>query len=181
MNNVSEIWKDIKNYENKYQVSNSGRIKSLKKDIILKPSVHYKGYLEVKLYKNNSSKVFKIHRLVASAFIPNPENKPQVNHIDGNKQNNCVDNLEWNTQSENQLHAFRNKLNRGSMYAKYSINNPHSKQVAQYDMNMNLIKIWGSTMEAQRNLNINNSHISACCLNKKNYKTAGGYKWKYID
>ena len=118
---VGEIWKDIKGYEN-YQISNYGRIKSktritkvgiknvkeaLRKDKVLKPQKLTKGYLGVRLYQNTTGKTFKIHRLVANAFIPNPNNLLQVNHIDGNKSNNSADNLEWCTNEENMKHSYK--------------------------------------------------------------------------
>ena len=106
-----EIWKDIEGYEGLYQVSNMGRIKSFQYDKIkgkiLKPSLCAFDYLKINLRLNNTPKTEKLHRLVAKAFIPNPENKPQINHKDGNKQNNRVDNLEWCTDRENKQHAVR--------------------------------------------------------------------------
>ncbi len=104
----NEIWRDIKNYDGKYQVSNFARVKSFHKgDVrILKPET-VKGYLRIGLYKNGRTKNYFVHALVAQAFIPNPANKPFVNHIDGNKLNNNVSNLEWVTASENQQHALR--------------------------------------------------------------------------
>jgi hypothetical protein len=104
---MKEVWKDIKNYSG-YRVSNLGRVKSFgfRKVIIRKLGVDKNGYLVVCLYKNKGKKMVKVHRLVAQAFISNPENKPEVNHKDGNKQNNCVDNLEWATASENQMHSY---------------------------------------------------------------------------
>ena len=105
---VGEIWKDIEGYEGIYQVSNKGRIKSFYgvKEKILVTRTKGHDYEKVLLSKNGVGKTFLIHRLVAKAFIPNPENKPEVNHIDGNKKNNCVENLEWMTCSENTKHAF---------------------------------------------------------------------------
>lgn len=122
----NEIWKDIPGYEGLYQASSLGRIKSLPKEwvngdgakqkhngLILKAAITKKGYLDVSLRKNKVAKTFKVHRLVALAFIINPENKLQVNHKDGIKTNNNVNNLEWNTNSENQLHAHKIGLNKG--------------------------------------------------------------------
>ena len=102
-----EIWKDIRDYEGVYQISNLGKVKSLARKVsnghalidleerLLTPNTLAKGYFQVTLYKGKKRKCFQVHRLVAGAFIENPGNYPQVNHIDGNKQNNVVDNLEW--------------------------------------------------------------------------------------
>lgn len=120
-----EEWRDIPGYKGLYQVSNLGRIKSLidkkydlnekvvkiiNREKILKQNLTKKGYCSVKLYKDDKSKNYVVHRLVAEAFIPNIDNKPQVNHIDGNKLNNCVSNLEWNTNEENFNNAIKINL-----------------------------------------------------------------------
>lgn len=119
---MQEIWKDVGGFEGLYQVSNLGRVKSLEKKIpygyglrtiperILKNNVNEYGYLYVRLYKDAKGTKFKIHRLVALTFLENPKNKRCVNHKDGNKQNNCVENLEWVTHGENMQHAADNKL-----------------------------------------------------------------------
>lgn len=115
---MTEIFKPIKNYESLYAVSNLGRVKSLYRIInnhiidekILSPRKSKDGYLSVILHKDNKPKTFKIHRLVAETFIPNPENKETVNHKDGNKLNNAVINLEWSTRSEQMYHAYQHKL-----------------------------------------------------------------------
>lgn len=127
-----EVWKDVQGYEGYYQVSNLGRVKNLERKIpsgycmrtiperVLKNNVNEFGYLYVILYKDTKPKKHKIHRLVANAFIDNPESKRCVNHIDGNKQNNCVENLEWATHSENMKHASEKNLwvswNKGKHY-----------------------------------------------------------------
>lgn len=123
MNSVNEEWKDIEGYEGYYQISNHGRVKSLvgwngnqyiKREKMLNPYKHKasKNYYRsvVKLKKNMKSKDMKVHRLVAEAFIPNPENKSEVNHIDGNPLNNHVTNLEWVTHQENIAHSVENEL-----------------------------------------------------------------------
>ena len=104
----NEIWRDISGYKGKYQVSNFARVKSFHKGKvrILKPEMT-KGYLRISLYKNGKTKLYFVHILVARAFIPNPDKKPFVNHVDGNKLNNNASNLEWVTASENQQHAIK--------------------------------------------------------------------------
>lgn len=106
-----EIWKDIPCYEGFYKISNKGRVLSLsrhgvKVDRILKNRISH-GYLNVILYKNKNKKMHLIHRLIAISFITNPENKPQINHKNGIRTDNSIDNLEWTTQSENMLHAYK--------------------------------------------------------------------------
>ena len=114
MSDQEEIWKDIEGYEGKYQVSNMGRVKSFsldKKDgKLLKPSPTTYGYLGVHLSLRNKERAHYIHRLIAQHFIPNPENKKTINHIDGNKQNNGIENLEWATNLENNLHCIENNM-----------------------------------------------------------------------
>lgn len=116
---MMEIWKPIKNYENLYEISNLGRIRKIggknqfgnyKVDKMITPYKNEKGYLRVGLSKNNKRKIFKLHRLVAEHFLPNPNNYPEINHIDFNKQNNRVDNLEWCTHKENIQHYWQNKM-----------------------------------------------------------------------
>ena len=184
---MKEVWKDIKNYEGLYQVSNLGNVRSIDryKEIIVKnqygkyvcnkfykgytlnPQI-YMGYKCIGLYNNGKYKIKKVHRLVAEAFIPNPENKPQVNHIDGNKLNNNINNLEWNTAGENTYHAYKNNL------IKH-----YNREINQYDLGGNFIKTWNSAKDIEIKINIHNSAICNCCKNKR--KTAGGYIWKYVD
>lgn len=160
-----EIFTNIYGYEGLYQVSNLGNVKSLNylhtgQEKILSPAFDKDGYLFVQLCKNGEAKNYRVHRLVAQAFLPNPNNYPCINHKDENKLNNNVDNLEWCTIQYN------------NEYSK-------AKQVGQYDLNGNLIATWKSTMEIQRQLGFRNGNISNCCLGK--IKTAYGYIWKYIN
>lgn len=185
---MKEIWKDIKNYEGYYQVSNTGKIRSLDRYIISKlkntDKVKIKGktlklvirgsYYSIQLFKNGKYNQRPIHRIVAETFIANVQNKPQINHIDGNKLNNYIDNLEWCTQSENMKHAYDIGL-KTKRYGKY---NDKSKKVYQYDLSGNFIKKWYSTMDVERELGIKHYRVSGCYTNPKRNKTAGGYIWK---
>ena len=166
-----EIWKDIEGYKGLYQVSNKGRVKRLlgTSERILRPVIKSSGYLKVVLCKNGRVKQFQLHRLVANAFIPNLDNKPQVNHLDENKLNNCVYNLEWATAKENINHGTRNER------AGYS----RSKPILQYSKSGDFIREWKGASEVERVLGINNSHINACCKGKR--KSAGGFVWKYKE
>lgn len=164
-----EEWRDVKGYEGLYEVSNLGRVKSLPRngtipeEHLMKP--HFVcGYVQYELTSKNKKKGLKAHRLVAEAFLPNPLNKREVNHIDGDKHNNRLDNLEWATSSENQLHSF------------YTL----GKQlvgVLQCARDGKLIKRWRSIKEASVTLGIDAPSISNAC--RGNRKTAGGYVWKY--
>lgn len=171
-----EIWKDIKDLQGLYQISNKGKIRSYFNDFrILTPQVSKNGYLRI-IVKN---KHYSIHRLVAETFIPNPQNKPEVNHKDGNKENNCVNNLEWVTRSENQIHSYRILKNIPSMKNHFKNNHVASKTIYQFDKHNNLIKKWDSIIEATNTLNICACNITDCA--KGNRKTAGGYIWRYAN
>jgi len=104
---MKEVWKDIKGYEGNYKISNFGRIESVRYGRILKQTVNHKGYKYVSISYNKKVSTYRVHRLVAIAFIDNKENKPQVNHINGIKTDNITDNLEWMTSEENVKHAVR--------------------------------------------------------------------------
>lgn len=143
---MKEIWKDIKDYEGVYQVSNLGRVKSLSrfhnnnsggylsKERILKQNIK-RGYLTVGLCKEGKTKTYSVHRLVAIAFIVNPHNKKTVNHIDGNKTNNLVSNLEWCTYSENQQHAFNIGLHQPTIGENSSFHKLNLKEVEEIRKN----------------------------------------------
>ena len=181
---MQEVWKDIvikKNgvlydFTGLYQASNFGKIKSCKKrnGKILKPSSDNHGYLKVKLCKNGMRGDFMIHRIVASLFIPNPQNKIQIDHIDTNRANNNVNNLKWATPSENTNNPITIKKRAEAL--KSSIESKMVK-VLQYDLKGNFIKEWKSQSEASRQLKINSTHICRCC--KGGLKTAGKFIWKY--
>ena len=153
---MTEEFRDIPGYEGLYEVSNLGRVRRNGK--ILKPWKNNWGYLLVSLCKNGIVRNARIHRLVALAFIPNPQNLPQVNHKDEDKTNNAVSNLEWCT-------------------AGYNINYSQSKPVLQFDKSGNFITEYKSIIEAERITGISNGKISLCCQGK--FKTAGGFVWKY--
>lgn len=184
-----EIWRDIKGYEGLYEVSDLGNVKSLERSIVRKDGTSYyiaerilrprkksEGYLDVALNKDGKAKHYRVHRLVAEMFIPNPENKPEVNHINANKSDNRVENLEWATREENIHHAIKEGL--ATTCVK---NNKRSKPVAQYDKNNILIEIYPSMREAERQTGIHQGDICKCCKKEKHHITAGGFIWAYAD
>ena len=179
-----EIWKDIKGYEWKYQISNLGNIKSYYIYRLKSITKNSKWYNIVQLWIWWKNKVYSVHRLVAQSFIPNPENKPCVNHIDWNRINNKIDNLEWCTQSENIRHKFdvlwyksvMQKTWWPSKWKKWWLNHL-SKKVNQYDLQGNFIKTWNSMSDIERQVNIPRSSISLNC--KWKLKTAWWYIWKF--
>ena len=176
-----EFWKPILNYERHYQVSNFGRVKSIKfgKERILKTFKNKDGYFFVVLYKNGKKKIHLVHRLVVDAFLEIPEELKhlkgtrylQVNHKDENKQNNVVSNLEWCSSSYNINFGTRNKR-----VAAKNTNGKCSKTVLQYDLEGNLIREWKSVTECGRN-GYNQGHVAECCNGKR--KTHKGFIWRY--
>lgn len=168
---MEEIWKDIEGYERMYQVSNMGNVRSLNynqtKEIkVLKPS-NNRGYKLVVLSKNGKTKTYSVHKLVATHFIPNPNSLPIINHIDEDKTNNCVSNLEWCTQQYNINYGNRNK----------KVGHKLSKPIIQLTPNNEIVKKWDGLTVIKQELGFNEGNISMCANGKR--KTAYGYIWKY--
>lgn len=176
---MKEIWKDIAGYEGLYQVSSIGNVRSMNyrgHGVIknLTPKVNNRGRLWVDLRKNGSSKCFLIHRLVAAAFIPNPNNYPQINHIDEDTKNNMVENLEWctalyNVRYYNERHQDKRSAPRGP--------NPNIKPVNQISKTGQIVKTWPNSKEVMRELGWSDWSISECC--RGNRKSAYGFTWQY--
>lgn len=159
-----EIWKDIKDYEGLYQVSNMGRVRSNSGLLHLNTNTY--GYKHITLSKDNAQKTVLVHRLVASAFVCNPLGLPQVNHKDGNKNNNAFGNLEWVTQKENNHHAIKANLRK-------------VKKILLIDNENNVIKRFNNRLEINEFLGreICQDLITRCCNGQR--KTAYGYVWRY--
>lgn len=187
---MEEVWKDIEGYEGLYQVSNKGRVKRLervtadkngrkyhKKEKILKGRLNRSGgYLRVNLHDNKGRRNhLAVHRLVAKAFIPNPEDKPQVNHKDEVKTNNCVENLEWMTNKENINYGTRNERMTKALRNHVAF----SKTVVQYSKAGELIEVYPSINEVERQLGFAHSNIIKVIQGKR--KTCGGFVWKYVE
>jgi hypothetical protein len=180
---MSEIWKPIKGYEDLYEVSNTGRVRRIRHKAVIgktnptlpqrekKPHVNQDGYAMVGLYRGQTQKHIGVHRLVAMAFIPNPENLPQVNHKDEDKTNNHVDNLEWCTNEYNSRYGTRSerigKANKNGKKSKPIIGKKDDK-ILQFP----------SIAEASRTLKIVRENIVAALKGRR--KDAGGYIWEYL-
>lgn len=183
---MNEVWKDVPEYEGLYQVSNLGRVRSLDRIVKIRhkngcvTTRNLKGkiiklhldiqtnYLTVNLCVNCKSRTKTTHRLVAQTFIPNPENKPEVNHKDGNIINNNVNNLEWCTRSENEIHKYKVLNHKGVSLGRCG------KRVKCLETG----RVFNSFLNAAHELKINASSISRACQGKR--KTAGGYHWELI-
>ena len=174
--NKSRI-RDVPNFEGLYKVDDVGNIYSIRRAIILKPNINQKGYLLYSLCKNGKRIIVTGHRLVAEAFIPNPDNLPQINHKDENPSNNNVDNLEWCTAEYNNNYGHH----REKLRITHSLNGAKSvmRAVIQMNKNGNVLNEFASITEASNVTNTSIANISMCC--KGNRKTAGGYKWKFKE
>lgn len=160
-----ETFVKIEGFEN-YEVSNLGKVRNMKSGRILKPYLNNYGYLKHCLSEHNKKKYIFLHRIIAIAFIDNPEEKPCVNHIDENKLNNDLSNLEWCTVKENNIHGTRTKR----------AAEKHFKKVIQLDLNDNVLNEFESIKQAEQKIGALARNISSCCNGKR--KSAGGYKWR---
>lgn len=200
-----ELWKDIEGFEGRYQVSNLGNVKSLRyggryevRNLV--PKVNNKGYEWVELWKDRKRSCRQIHRLVATAFIPNPDPECYtiINHKDENPRNNRVNNLEWCDYKYNSKYFLdrhrmefgetmskalkgKAKINRYGIRTKYGVYGPykHKQSVAQIDKNGNVVKVWDCLSQITREENKSQWSITQCCEGKR--KTAYGYKWHFVD
>jgi len=210
---IEEVWVDIEGFEGLYQVSSMGRVKSfdrvtrniirpfIKKGRILKPNPDGHGYVYVTLFKDGIRSRVKVHRLVANAFIPNPENKPEIDHINSIRDDNRLENLRWVTRSENNKNPIwierqraaavgrvilpetrikisqKCKGHRVNMEAIQKMAESRMRAVEAYDANWILIKSFKNLSEACEFANVSKMAIVNACKGKT--KTSGGYKWKY--
>lgn len=163
--------KDIQGYEGIYSVADNGEVFSHRSQKILKPD-NVRGYMQVTLYKDGKSRRYKVHRLVAEAFIPNPRNLPLVNHKDEDKGNNAADNLEWCTAEYN--NKFGTRTNRSK---DTQIQNAPTQKRTKCVVCIETGDLYVSTKEAERITGIYHSHISRCCGGTE--KKAGGFRWRY--
>lgn len=184
-----EIWKDVKGYESLYVVSNMGRVIVLprerpnytaKKKVLKLRSDSANKYILVDFNSNGKKETRLAHRIVAEAFILNPECKEQVNHMNGNKQDNRAVNLEWVSRSENAKHFYRTLSNPGSCKGRFGAKHSKSKKILQLDMTTDeVVRIFFGALEVKRELGFDSSSIHKCC--KGLLKSVRGFKWKYHE
>ena len=171
-----EMWKDIQDYEGLYQISNLGNVRSIKRGIVT-GDVIKGGYRRIPLYKDGKHKRFMIHKLVAKAFVENIDNKPEIDHIDGNPLNNMATNLRWCSHRENLNNPITRQRKRiaaqgNYMTGRFGALHHNSKRVKCIETNF----VYGGIAEAERITGIR--HISNVCCGAR--KTAGGYHWQYL-
>ena len=176
---MNRIWKTIEEYPN-YMVNNIGEVKRkegldsaghYRREKMLSPKMDKDGYYEYSLCKDGKMKCFRAHRLVAEAFIPNPDNKPCIDHINCVRSDNRVENLRWATNQEN----HNNPL------SLINHKNASSIPIIQYTKDGKMLRKWESATEAAEELNLHHQRISKCCKGRYGHKTTGGYIWKYYD
>lgn len=193
MEETKEVWRDIQSYKGEYQISNLGRVKSLNykgnvgKEKIKIAEVNHIGYFRIALSHHGKNKHFMVHRLVADSFISNPFHKLQVNHIDGDKQNNNVINLEWVTQSENMLHSYRIGLRTGMKGSKHPMKGKTGKlnHCSKKIICITTGKQFNAINDAERQYGVSHTTISRCCKGKQKFagKSDNGSKlvWRYLE
>ena len=169
-----ENWLPIPNYEDLYEIDTFGNVRSLRRNIILKPNIDRKGYYKVGLTKDKKQKYYFIHRLVAFTFLPNPNNYPVINHKDGNPKNNYVENLEWCTQRHNIQHAYDTGLKKGVSAEHKGSNNPKSKLTEEQVLK--ILEFKKNKISIKEAFKILNYNISFSCFEQIWY----GYNWKYL-
>ena len=205
-----EVWKDVVGYEGLYQVSNYGRLKSLTRRCRI-PSNKFisvpcerilvsdiiNGYCKIHICKNGKAHKTSIHRLEMLAFVPNVDNKPCIDHIDGNRENNCLYNLRWCTVKENMNNVVttkkislnrkgktmaqktKNKIARTNIGKTMGSENGKSKPVVQLNQKGEIVRVWACAREAERIEGFDRGCISKCCLNKMKHHR--GYKWRFLE
>ena len=169
-----EIWKDIRGYESLYQVSDQGHIKRLYKtkgERLLVPVIDKDGYCKVTLSKGGTTQNRRIHRLVAEAFIENPNNLPVINHKDERKQNNTADNLEWCSVQYNTCYGSAMDRKKEKL----------GKTILQFTLSGEFVRSWQSAVEIKNELGFATRNIRSCCLNYQHRKSAYGYVWRYAE
>lgn len=185
-----EIWKPVIGYEGIYEISNIGRVKSLQRQKYKNPThiipgkirplqLHSNGYYSIMLCKNGITKRVHIHRLVASAFIPNPAGHSTVNHINYDRKDSRVENLEWCSQQQNILHATKRNGYKNNMQGRTGKLSVNSKPTYQIGLDDKVIKLWDSLRDAARELNFNYSSLRNCARGTS--KKSHNFKWKYAQ